>query len=128
MQQRLKQLEKRLSKQLIKAQTELKQLSQQQFACEKDAQLAAERMNCKLPLHQLVDIKVVEILQHKGRGRPRKNAVIEKHYQLCATLAPKQTAIDVEVQRAGRFLLATNVLDASELSDDDVLIEYRDLN
>lgn len=121
----LKQLEKRLSKQLTKAQTELKQLSQQQFACEKDAELAAQWMNSKLPLHQLVDIKIVEILQHKGRGRPRKNAVMEKHYQLCATLAPKQTAIDVEVQRAGRFLLATNVLDASKLSDDDVLIEYK---
>ncbi|MBD2415932.1 IS1634 family transposase, partial [Nostoc calcicola FACHB-3891] len=91
---------------MTKAQTELKQLSQQQFACEKDAHLAAERMNCRLPLHQLVEIKVVEISQHQGRGRPRKNAVIEKHYQLCATLEPKQTSIDIEVQRAGRFLLA----------------------
>jgi transposase len=76
----LKQLEKRLAKQLTKAQAELKQLCQQQFACEKDALLAAERLNLYLPLHQLVDIKVFEIVQHQGRGRPRKNAELTKYY------------------------------------------------
>lgn len=121
----LAQLEKRLAKQLTLAQTQLKQLCQQQFACEKDALLAAERMNRKLPLHQLVEIKVVENKQHKGRGRPGKDADVTCHYQVGATLAPKQTAIDVEVQRAGRFILATNIVDANELSDDDVLREYK---
>jgi transposase len=117
--------EKRLAKQLSKAQSELKQLCQQQLACEKDALLAAERFERKLPLHQLVDIKVVENKQHQGRGRPRKDASVTCHYQVCATLAPKPTAIDVELERAGRFILATNVLDPNQLSDDDVLREYK---
>lgn len=121
----LKQLEKRKDKQLTKAQSSLKQLCQQQFACEKDALLSAERMNRQLPLHRLVDIKVVENKQHKGRGRPRKDAEVTCHYQLCATLVPKQTAIDVEVQRAGRFILATNVLAPNQLDDDEILREYK---
>lgn len=39
----LKQLEKRLAKQLSKAQSELRQLSQQEFACAADAMKAARR-------------------------------------------------------------------------------------
>jgi len=44
----LKQLEKRLTKHLSKAQSELRLLSQQ-FACSKDALIAAERLSHKLP-------------------------------------------------------------------------------
>jgi transposase len=121
----LKQLEKRCGKQLSKAQSELKQLCQQQFACQKDAQLAAERMNRKLPLHQLANIEVHEVRQHTGRGRPRKNALFTSYFQIHATLVPKETAIAVEVQRAGKFILATNVLDVNELSDNNLLCEYK---
>ncbi|WP_414588366.1 IS1634 family transposase [Scytonema sp. PCC 10023] len=127
----LKQLEKRLAKQLSKAQSELRQLYQQQFACEKDALLAVQRFERKLPLHQLVDIQVLENKQHKGRGRPRKDAGATSYYRICATLTPKETAVEVEVQKAGRFILATNVLDADELSDveqlsnDNLLREYK---
>nr|WP_157816832.1 hypothetical protein [Nostoc flagelliforme] len=34
-------------------------------------------------------------------------------------------AIAIETKRAGRFILATNVLDAEELSNDDILREYK---
>jgi len=37
---------------------------------------------------------------------------------------PKETAA-VAVRCAGRFILATNVLDIDELTDDDVLREYK---
>jgi hypothetical protein len=47
-------------------------------------------MNRQLLLHQLVDIKVDEIVQHKRRVRPGKDALVTKYYQLCATLIPKQ--------------------------------------
>ncbi len=87
--------------------------------------LAAERLNRNLPLHQLVDIKVVEVVQHQKRGRPRKDAQLAKHYLLCATITSKQTAIDIEVQRAGKFILATNVLDINQLTHDDILREYK---
>ena len=121
----LKQLEKRLAKQLSKAESEFRQLCKQEFACEKDARLAAERINRQLPLHQLNDIQVNEVRQHTGRGRPRKDAIGNVYYQICGSIVPKQTAIDLEIQRAGRFILATNVLEANHLSDDHVLREYK---
>jgi transposase len=51
----LKQLEKRLAKQLSKAESELRQLCKQEFACSKDAQIAAERISRKFPLHQIAE-------------------------------------------------------------------------
>jgi len=43
-----------------------------------------------------------------------------------SALMPKETA--VAVRCAGRFILATNVLDIDELTDDDVLREYKRSN
>ncbi|MEH2253341.1 MAG: hypothetical protein V7K33_28370 [Nostoc sp.] len=44
--------------------------------------MAAKVINCQLPLHQLVDIKAVAVLQSKGRGRPSKDAQVTKHDQI----------------------------------------------
>ncbi len=45
---------------------------------------------------------------------------------MCNTIAQADChSIDVELQRSGRFILATNVLEQQELSDDDVLREYK---
>ena len=121
----LKQLDKRLAKQLLKGQSELRQLCQQHFACEQDARIAAACFESKLSLHQLGNVEVHEVRQYLGRGRPRKDAGATSYYQVRASLMPKETAIAVEVRCAGRFILATNVLDIDELPDDDVLREYK---
>jgi hypothetical protein len=73
----------------------------------------------------LQDLQAIEIVEHKKRGRPRKDAVGEKYYQISGVLAPKDSVIDAERQRAGLFLLATNVLDEQVLSDDEILQEYK---
>jgi transposase len=121
----LKQLEQRVAKKLTSATSALKQLSSQQFACQPDALQAATALSEQLPYHQLDDLQVVEIIEYQKRGRPRKDQVGQKHYQISATLIPQPNAMDVEIQRAGRFILATNVLDEQVLSDEDVLTEYK---
>lgn len=40
-------------------------------------------------------------------------------------MVPKAQAIATEQLRAGRFILATNVMDASQLTGDDLLREYK---
>jgi hypothetical protein len=62
---------------------------------------------------------VLEIIEDPKRGRPRKDGVGQKHYQISATLIPQPNAMDVEIQRAGRFMLASNVLDEQVLGDED---------
>ncbi|OLT59331.1 hypothetical protein BJP37_10015 [Moorena bouillonii PNG] len=82
-------------------------------------------MSAQLPYHQLHDLQVVEILQHQGRGRPRLDAVPDKHYSYSATLVSIESVIAAERQRAGKFVLATNVLDEQVLSHDQILREYK---
>ena len=64
----LKQLEKRLSKQLSKAQSELRQLCHQEFACAADAMKAAKRFERQVRLHQLTDLKIIEHSRHAFVG------------------------------------------------------------
>ena len=90
-----------------------------------DALTAAALFSQQLPYHQLQDLQTIEIVEHKKRGRPRKDTAGEKHYQISAVLAPKNSVIDAERQRARLFLLATNVLDEKVLSDDQILQEYK---
>jgi len=54
-----------------------------------------------------------------------KDAGATFSYQVQCFPDAKETAIAVAVRCAGRFILATNVLDIDELTDDDVLREYK---
>ena len=85
----LKQLEKHLAKPEAKAVCALKQLQGQQFACEPDALAEAAALSQQLPYHQLQELQAMGIIEHKKRGRPPKDAVGQKHYQICAVLVPK---------------------------------------
>ena len=107
----LKQLKKRLAKQLEKAQSQLRQLSQEEFAYSADAMKAAKRFDSQLRFHQITDLEIIEHCRHLKPGRPRKKAQpTHCYYQICAELVPTPEAIATEHRRAGRFILATNVI------------------
>ena len=46
-------------------------------------------------------------------------------YQVKGQIETKEEVIEAEKIKAGRFILATNVLDKNELSDEQVLEEYK---
>lgn len=122
----LKQWEKRLTKQLEQAQSQLRQLSQQEFACAADAIQAAKYFETQQRFHQLAQLEVIEHKRHTRAGRPRKDTQPQPcYYQIRAIVVPDEVAIATQKQRAGRFILATNVLDAHQLSNDDLLTEYK---
>ena len=78
-----------------------------------------------MPFDQLANIEVIEYSQHRGRGRPRKDSQPTLISHIQAEIVPKETAITIATEQAGRFILATNVLDADKLSNEDVLPEYK---
>jgi transposase len=121
----LAQLDKQIAKKLASGTTALQRLCGEQFACAPDALQATTKFSNALPFHQLANLEVVEVVQYQGRGRPKKDAIAQKHYQLRAALVPDQQALAIQQQRAGRFILASNVLDEQELSDDAILHEYK---
>ena len=122
----LRQLSKRLTKKKNQAQTQLKQLCQQKFACQPDAEKAVQNFSQKLRFYQLDDVKLMAHFSHGKSGRPPQNQPpTQVHYQIDASLIPNQDAITLLKRKAGRFILATNVLDHHQLSNDQLLIEYK---
>lgn len=123
----LKQVDKRVTQQLQQQQAKLRTLCVQEFACELDARKAANQFERALKYHKLDALTVVAVPHHDRSGRPRKDETPSRYtYRLQASLGPNTTAISVERTVAGRFLLATNVLDQTTLSADQALQEYKD--
>lgn len=122
----LKQLKKKIKNLEGKARSELKSLSQQKFACQPDAEQAVEQFNKKLRYHTIPRVEILTVPYYTQPGRPPKGAKPAGYsYQIQADLVENESAIEQEKIRAGRFILATNVLDVNELSDEQVLQEYK---
>jgi len=89
----IKQLQTCLNKLEQQLNQQLTQLCAQDFRCEADALLAADRFAKKLKYHYLATVMVTKHSQHKKPGRPRKDAQPQVNYRLQATLALHQEAV-----------------------------------
>jgi transposase len=121
----IKQLQTSLDKLEQQLNQQLTQLCAQDFRCEADAFLAADRFAKKLKYHYLATVTVTKHSQHKKPGRPRKDAQPQVNYRLQATLALHQEAVENALASSGRFVLATNVTDSELLTTEQVLLEYK---
>lgn len=122
----LEQLEKQRQNAQKQAQQKLKKLCAQEFTCETDALMAAQSLSQNLPWHELSDC-AADIKKHYERsGKPAaSDTPVRVSYSLRATLKSDEDKIARYRKRAGRFILATNVLDVTVLSADDALKEYK---
>jgi transposase len=114
----LRQLEKRISRLKISSLDKLKKLLNSKFDSYQEAVQAVENLNEQLKYHKVDNISyVVNQLNNK------KNQT--RFYQINASLSENINAIQKAYQSAGRFVLATNVLDEESLSNDDMIREYK---
>jgi transposase len=121
------QLHKKVAKQQQQLEVKLRQLSSLTFACQPDAQTAVEKFANSLKYHCLQDIKFIEQAHYPKSGRPRKSTQPNRvSYRIEAHLVTNQAVIAAEMSGAGRFILATNVLDMKELSAESALREYKE--
>jgi transposase len=122
----LEQLEKQRDNAQKQAQQQLKKLCAQEFACEADALMAAQTLSQALPWHDLSNCAVDAKNHYERAGKPAvSDTPVRVSYALNAMLKPDEDKITRYRQRAGRFILATNVLDRAALSADEVLKEYK---
>lgn len=122
----LKQLEKRLVKQLKIATSDLKSLMRQDFACIADARKAADKLSQSWKYHGLESVEIKQIAHYNQAGRPTKNQSPEHFtYRVTAQIISVEEVIKIAQRQAGRFILATNVLDEKILPNDEVLTEYK---
>jgi transposase len=119
-QPKLEKLERKLNRQL-------KQLSQQVFACKPDALEALMQFQESLEVHQLTQVSVQSVRAKRPPGRPAKSAAPTpvQGYRLQATLTRTATAEDTFSRQRSRFILATNQLDKTCWPAQKCLSEYK---
>lgn len=122
-----KQLQKKVLKSQQQSIKQLQKLSAQEFSCEPDARMAARQFSSQLKYHTLEAVEIIEQDHYSQPGRPGKQTrPTHKTYHIQATLVVNETVLEQQRQQAGRFILATNVLDKEQLNNDAVLSEYKE--
>ena len=95
------------------------------FACEPDDQAALATHLKKRPQWLKVQTRLVSQPKQSHPGRPRKGAAPHRfEWQIEATVAVEEEAVTRAVQRKASFLVATNVLDANQLPDQELIRTY----
>jgi transposase len=112
----LRQLEKRISNSKISALSKLKKLLSTKFKSDEEAVKSVKSFKKKFKYHQIENVNYLE-------KQSKDNQDI--FYQVNATLCENRKAIKVAYTSAGRFVLATNILDEKSLSNDDMISEYK---
>lgn len=122
----LKKLDKTLANATPHWESQLKQLCAQAFACEADALAALKKFEQNLPWHQLEAIGVKQKLHYEKPGKPKRGTEPSRiTYHPQASLQLNPMAVTIHQQRAGRFILATNVLESQQLSEQEALQQYK---
>lgn len=122
----MKQLDKTLATATTHRKAQLKQLCARAFACEADAIAALKQFEKNLLWHHLETISVKQKLHYEKPGKPKAGTEpnhITYHPQ--ASLALNPIVISQHQRRAGRFILATNVLEVEQLNEQQALEEYK---
>jgi len=111
----LGKLSQKIGKAEAQAVKDVNKLAKDKFACEADAIKALSKLAKSFKYHQIEQYQVTEITDNQP----------EKIYQIAATVCRNENKINTEIQSAGRFIIATNVLDSCLLSNDEMLSEYK---
>jgi len=90
-----------------------------------DAQAALDQQLKHRPDWREVPAHLVAHPKYRRAGRPRPDATPDRDaWQIAATVTVNAAAVTRAVQRKASFLVATNVLDPNQLSDQELIQTY----
>ena len=122
----LKTFEKNLEKERDRNTKALKHLRNEAYACSADAETAAKQFSKKLR-HQSFGYSIIFRNRYTGKGRPAKDEQPNTvEWYITGELFDDEQAIDETRKRKGKFVVATNELNTSSLSDEQLLDAYKD--
>jgi transposase len=102
-------------------------LSNQRFACQPDAQAALAHQLKQCPQWLSVQARLIPHPKQHRAGRPRQGTPPDRtEWQIQATVSVAEEAVTRAVQRKASFLVATNVLAADQLADQELIRTYKD--
>src|SRR5260370_37221709 len=101
-------------------------LQARRFACEADAQAALRETVKKLPHWFELQCTCTVHVHHAGKGRPSQGTTPSKQGRQChATLLLRKDVVAAEGRRRACFIVGTNILDATHLSDWELVKSYQ---
>ena len=114
--------DRKIQKETIQVEKELKKLMSKKFVCVPDAENEAKTWASKLPYHQLKNLQVVTVTEkvEKKRGRPKKNEPLNYRFRIEGEIEIDEGALTEERKKFGRFVLASNDLDL----DPEAMLNY----
>lgn len=122
----IKKIAQQVEKQLENAKVSLRKLSKQEFACIADAEIAIKMLSDSWKYHQIKEIKYQEMPSKKTTDKTEKKKETKTIvYQVTGEIETREAVIEVEKVKAGRFILATNILEKESVSNDEILVEYK---
>nr|WP_253882788.1 IS1634 family transposase [Microcystis aeruginosa] len=111
----LEKLSDKLRKEKEKIEKQLRNWQQRKKPNLTELKLEVKKFNKTLKYHELGELEYQETLNNKK----------EKVYSCQGVIEKKAEIIKAETERAGRFIIATNVLDKENLSAEEMLDEYK---
>ncbi len=112
----LKKINKNIDKELINLNKQMSKIGKKNFESKTIAEREIKNIKAKLKYHQLVDSEIIET-QVKNK---------DKIYQIATNIVENKQAIEEDRNGAGRFILATNIVDSNILSSQDILAAYKE--
>ncbi|NET27639.1 IS1634 family transposase [Okeania sp. SIO1I7] len=112
----MKNLDKKIQKERAEVNKQLRTLKSEKFACIPDAQTAKRKLLNNFLDHELKQINVQEVESKYDTDFP---------YEVQVQVNLRESKIELEKKRAGRFILATNILDRMELTKEEMLSKYK---
>ena len=122
----IKKLHQKVTKIGKQKQELLKNLQLKGFACEADAQIAVKEFKKTLKYHCLCDIEILAKSHYQKVGRPKKGIEAKSYtYHIQGSLEVNKEVIETNQRRAGRFILATNILEMEKYNPKEILKTYK---
>ena len=119
-------LERKQAKELETGGIQWRKLMQERFSCQADAEQALAQFNQKLHYHQVqASLEIHSRYAHPGRPGPEDQPHV-LGYQLRGALTPNPTALEKIRTTFGKFILATNEMDAQALPASEMLSHYKE--
>ena len=121
-----KTLEKNLAKQEAQLQKDIRQLGSAAFGCTHDAEVELQKLQKEYPLFRFHG-QAVAVKKYASKGKPAADAVpVRIEYNLDIMVERNEDAVLAVLSRKGRFILATNDMDAEAYPAARMLSEYKE--
>ena len=121
-------LEKKIAKERKTAESSLHQLSRKEFDTQVAAREAVSALSAGWHYHE-PQIELIDIPHYPNPGRPNKEQLPARTgFQVVGRVVAQPQAIEQAKNSKGKFVLATNELDAASLDDATILSAYKGQN